>query len=46
MKKKLTKEGMGFLCTLGMTSPIKFEMICVFLMGIEKSSQFNYSQKA
>ena len=46
MKKKLTKEGMGFLCTLRMTSPIKFEMICVFLMGIDKFSQFNYSQKA
>ena len=45
MKEKLTKER-GFLCILGMTSPIKFETICVLLMAIEKFSQFNYSQKA
>ena len=38
MKEKLTKEGVGFLCIVGMTSPIKFETICVFLMAIEKFS--------
>ena len=43
MKEKLTKEGMGFLCILGMTSPIKFETICVFLMAIEKFSQLKNS---
>ena len=42
MKEKLTKEGVGFLCILGMTSAIKFETICVFLMVIEKFSQLNY----
>ena len=31
---------------LGMTLPIKFETICVFLMAIEKFSQLNYLQKA
>ena len=46
MKEKLEREGMGFLCILGMTSPIKFETICVFLMAIEKFSQLNYLQKA
>ena len=45
MKEKLTKEGVGFLCILGMTSPIKFETICVLLMAIEKFSQLNYTQK-
>ena len=43
MKEKLTKEGMGFLCILGMTSPIKFETICVFMMAIEKFSQLKNS---
>ena len=43
MKEKLTKEGMGFLCILGMTPPIKFETICVFLMAIEKFSQLKNS---
>ena len=38
MKEKLTKEGVGFLCIVGMTSAIKFETICVFLMAIEKFS--------
>ena len=48
MKEKLTKEGVYiimyiiFLCILGMTSAIKFETICVFLMVIEKFSQLNY----
>ena len=46
MKEKLEREGMGFLCILGMTSPIKFETICVFLMTIEKFLQLNYSKKA
>ena len=46
MKEKLTKEGVGFLSLLGMTSPIKFGMICIFLMAIEKFSQLNYLQKA
>ena len=41
IKEKLTKEGVGFLCLLGMTSPIKFETICVFLMAIVKFSQLN-----
>ena len=41
MKEKLAKEEMGFLCVLGMTSPIKFETIFVFLMAIEKFSQLN-----
>ena len=45
MKEKLTKEGVGFLCMLGITSPIKFETIYVFLMVIEKFSQLNYLQK-
>ena len=45
-EKKLTKEGVGFLCILGMTSPVKFETVCVFLMAIEKFLQLNYSQKA
>ena len=44
--EKLTKEGVGFLCILGMTSPIKFETIFVFLMAIEKFSQLNYLQKS
>ena len=44
MKEKLTKEGMGFLCILGMTSPIKFETICLLLMAIQKFSQLNYLQ--
>ena len=42
MEEKLTKEGVVFLCILGMTLPIKFETICVFLMAIEKFSQLNY----
>ena len=46
IKEKLTKEGVGYLCILGTTSPIKFETICVFLMAREKFSQVNYSQKA
>ena len=46
MKEKLTKEEVGFLSILGMTLPIKFETICVFLMAIEKFSQLNYLQKA
>ena len=46
MKEKLTTEGVGFLCILGMTSPIKFETISVLLMAIEKFSQMNYSQQA
>ena len=46
MKEKLTKKGVRFLCILGMTSPIKFETICVFLMTIEKFLQLNYSKKA
>ena len=46
MKEKLTNEGVGFLYILGMTSPIKFETICVLLIAIEKLSQLNYSQKA
>ena len=46
MKEKLKKEGVEFLCILGMTSPIKFETICVFLMAIEKLSQLSYLQKA
>ena len=41
MKEKLTKEGVEFLCMLGMTSPIKIRTICVFLMAIEKFSQLN-----
>ena len=45
MKENLTKERVGFLCKLGMTSPIKFEAICVFLMAIEKFSLLNYLQK-
>ena len=44
--EKLTKEGVGFLCILGMTSPKKFETICVFLMVTEKFSQLNYLQKS
>ena len=44
-EKKLTKEGGGFFCILGMILPIKFETICLFLMAIEKSSQLNYLQK-
>ena len=46
MKEKLKKEGVEFLCILGMTSPIKFETISVFLMAIEKLSQLSYLQKA
>ena len=46
MKEKLTKEEVGFLCILGMTSPIKLKMIDVFLMAIKKFSQLNYLQKA
>ena len=46
MKGKLTKEEVGFLCVLGMTSRIKFETIYVVLIAIEKFSQLNYSQKA
>ena len=46
MKEKLTKKGVRFLCILGMTSAIKFEMICVFLMTIEKFLQLNYLKKA
>ena len=46
MKEKLTKERVGFLCILEMTSPIKFETIGVLLIAIEKFSQMNYSQKA
>ena len=45
MKEKLTKEGMGFICILGMTSPIQFKTMCVFLITTEKFSQLNYSQK-
>ena len=44
-KEKLTKEEVGFLCILGMILPKKFETISVFLMAIEKFSQFIYSQK-
>ena len=44
MKEKLIKEGVGFLCILGMTSPIKFETICLLLMAIQKFSQLNYLQ--
>ena len=36
MKENLTKEGVEFLCILGMTAPIKPETICVFLVAIEK----------
>ena len=32
IEEKLTGEGVGFFCTLGMTSPAKFETICIFLM--------------
>ena len=46
MKEKLTKKGVGFLCVLGMISPIKFETICVFLVVIEKFSQLNYLKKS
>ena len=46
MKENLTTEEVGLLCILGMTSPINFETICVFLMAIEKFSQLNYFQKA
>ena len=46
MKEKLTKEGVEFLCILGMTSPTKFETICVFLVAIEKFSQLNYFKKS
>ena len=35
MKEKLTKDGVGFLCILGMTSPIKFDTIFELLMVIE-----------
>ena len=45
MKEKLAKKRMRFLCILGMTSPIKFETICVFLKAIEKVSRLSYSQK-
>ena len=45
MKEKLTKEEVGFLCILGMNSPIKLKMIGVFLMAIKKFSQLNYLQK-
>ena len=38
--------GVGFLCILGMTLPIKLKTICVFLMVPDKFSQLNYSQKA
>ena len=46
MKEKINKRGGGILCILGMTSPIKFETICVFLNAIEVFSQLNYLQKA
>ena len=46
MKEKLTKEGVEFLCMLGMTSAIMFETTFVFLRAIEKFSQLNYLQKA
>ena len=45
MKEKTNKRGIGFLCILEITSPIKFETICVFLMAIEKFSHLNYLQK-
>ena len=41
MKEKLTKEEVGFLFSLEMTSSIKFEAILLFLMAIE-----NFPQKA
>ena len=46
MKEKLTKKEVECLCILGMPILKKFEMICLFLMAIEKYPQLNYSQKA
>ena len=40
--ERRTNKKMGEVCILGMTSHIKFETICVFLMAIEKFSQLNY----